>query len=230
MAQGLAIYVVTNFMKTIILIAALILTSICTYACCETTGSTVLNVSLVNFNGSFSDDHAVDLTWFTMMEANVDHFEIQRSKDGLNFQDIDSVESKMLITTNDYQLQYKYADFKPLAGKSYYRIKIVGKDGYTVQSPIIMITNNIDDGTKIYPTVVQNNMIYVESVKNLRETTIEFFDLSGKKISETNWENLNGRQNAQVSKNGILPTGTYIARLSSNGQQIKTQLLIVQSH
>jgi hypothetical protein len=59
---------------------------------------------------------------------------------------------------------------------------------------------------------------------------LEFFDLSGKKISETYWESLSVRQNVQVSKSGILPTGTYIARLTANGQNIKNQLVIVQTH
>ena len=62
-----------------------------------------------------------------MMESGVDHFEIQRSGDGINFQDIDSVESKMKISTSDYQLHYSYTDVHPLTGTSYYRIKVIGK-------------------------------------------------------------------------------------------------------
>jgi hypothetical protein len=58
---------------------------------------------------------------------------------------------------------------------------------------------------------------------------MEFFDLSGNKISETNWSSINGRQNVQVSKSGNLPTGTYVARLTANGQNVKSQLLIVQN-
>src|SRR5258706_391010 len=63
----------------------------------------------------------------------------------------------------------------------------------------------------------------------MMQSNMEFFDLMGKKISETVLENLNGRQNVQISKSGVLPTGTYIARLTSNSQDIKTQLLIVQN-
>ena len=58
---------------------------------------------------------------------------------------------------------------------------------------------------------------------------MEFFDLSGNKISETNWSSLNGRQTVQVSKSGNLPTGTYVARLTANGQNVKIQLVIVQN-
>ncbi len=188
------------------------------------------NIVLTNFKGIFSTNQNVDLSWSTMMESNVDYFEIQRSGDGMNFEDIDSVQSQMKISTNVYQLQYNYVDAHPLLGTSYYRVQVVGKNGYINQSPVVQINNIQDDGTRIYPTLIQNNMVFVESDKNLREAKLEFFDLSGKKISETYWESLNVRQNVQVSKSGILPTGTYVARLTSNGQNVKNQLVIVQNH
>ena len=125
---------------------------------------------------------------------------------------------------------YNYTDAHPLTGTSYYRVKVVGRNGYINQSPVIVIKNSLGDGTKIYPTIVQNNMVFVESEKNLRSVKMEFFDLSGKKISETNWTTLVGKQYTQVSPSGGLPTGTYLARLTANGQDVKTQLIIVQNH
>jgi hypothetical protein len=193
----------------------------------DPTGS---NIVLTNFKGIFSTNQNVDLSWSTMMESNVDFFEIQRSGDGMNFEDIDSVQSQMKISTSVYQLQYNYVDTHPLLGTSYYRVQVIGKNGYINQSPVVQINNIQDDGTRIYPTLIQNNMVFVESDKNLREAKLEFFDLSGKKISETYWESLNDRQNVQVSKSGFLPTGTYVARLSSNGQNVKNQLVIIQNH
>ena len=225
-------------MKTNLSFIILILTTLSSYAVGRTDGdqnsnqaNTSLggNIVLTNFQGLFSENQNVNLSWTTMMESNVDYFEIQRSGDGINFESIDSVQSKMMISTNVYQLQYNYTDLHPLVGISYYKIKVVGKNGYTNQSPVVQINNNPGEGTKIYPTIVQNNMIFIESDKNLREAKMEFFDLSGKKISETNWEAISVRQTVQVSKSGILPTGTYVARLSANGQRVINQLIIVQN-
>lgn len=193
-------------------------------------GGAVLPITLTNFKGTFTDQQQVNLSWLTMMESGVDHYEIQRSGDGMSFQTIDSVQSKMKISTSDYQLQYNYTDAQPLTGTSYYRIKVVGKNGDINQTAVVQIINSTMQGTRIYPTLVQNNMVFVESDKNLRGAKMEFFDLSGKKISETNWESLAGRQTVEVSKSGYLPTGTYLARLTANGQNVKTQLMIVQSH
>lgn len=212
-------------MKTTFLLIALTITISFSYA-----DPSFGSLTLTNFKGIFTDQQVVDLNWLTMMESGVDHFAIQRSGDGMNFQDIDSVDSKMKISTNDYQLHYSFTDIHPLTGTSYYRIKVVGKNGNINQTPVIQIINNPFEGTRIYPTLIQNNTLFVESDKNLRNVTMEFFDLSGNKISETNWNTLTGRQNVQVSKSGTLPTGTYVMRLTANGQNVKNQLIIVQSH
>lgn len=193
-------------------------------------GGSILSMALRNFNAVFTDRQEVNMSWATLMESGVDHYEIQRSGDGMNFIDIDHVESKMTINTSDYQLNYQYTDEHPLTGTSFYRVKVVGRNGAINQTPVVQINNSAAAGTRIYPTVVLNNILFVESDKNLRSARIEFFDLSGNKISETYWENLIGRQNVQVSKTGLLPTGSYVARLIANGQNIKCQLVIVQNH
>ena len=164
------------------------------------------------------------------MESGVDHYEIQRSGDGMNFTAIDNVQSKMSINTNDYELQYSYTDKNPITGTSYYRVKVIGKNGYMNQTPVAQINNNLITGTKIYPTLVQNNTVFVESDKTLHRARLEFFDLSGRKISETNWDSLSGRQSTEIAKSGYLPTGTYVARLTADGQNVKNQLVIVASH
>ncbi len=242
---------VINFMKTSILLLALVFVANHSIACGfvftdpsdsgttvltdgtvlgDNSASTGMSITLTNFRGVFTDGLEVDLSWATMMESGVNYFAIQRSSDGINFQDIDSVATKMKISTHDYQLIYNYQDAHPLTGISYYRIKVVGRNGYNNQSAIVLIKNLQGEGTKIYPTLVENNQVFVESDKNLRSVTMEFFDLTGKKLSETTWTSLNGKQVVQISKYGVLPSGTYVARLNSNGQNVKTQLVIVQSH
>jgi hypothetical protein len=251
MAPGLAIIRVINFMKKTLLFAALVMITASSRAAgyvsydptdsgtnsltgastlSENNISSGMSLTLNNFKGVITDNLAVELSWVTMMESGVSYFAIQRSADGINFQDIDSMDSKMKISTHDYDLLYNFVDAHPLTGTSYYRLKIVGRNGFNNQSMVIIIKNNQAEGTKIYPTIVQNNMVFVASEKNLHSAKIEFFDLSGKKISETNWANLIGIQNTQISLSGILPTGTYLARLTANGQNVKTQLVIVQSH
>jgi hypothetical protein len=220
-------------MKTSLLSFALIFASFLSLAESvppgDETTSAVLSMTLKNFRGIYNDQK-VDLSWATMMESGVDHYQIQRSSDGINFLDIDQIGSKMTINTNDYQLNYLYVDTHPLSGTSFYRVRVIGKDGSSNQTPVVQIIHSVVTGTRIYPTVVQNNTLYIESDKNLREVKVEFFDFSGNKISETYWSTLNSRQNVQVSKTGHLTSGTYVARLSVNGENIKSQLLVIHTY
>jgi hypothetical protein len=190
-------------------------------------GGSVLPVTFAGFEGNLRSNHEVDLSWNTMMERDIDHYEVERSSDGLDFAEIGSLPCKTTINTNAYQLNYQFTDNSPLPGTSYYRIKVIGKDNYVNLSPIVQINNNQIQGIKIFPTVIQNNTVFVETDKTLRAARLEFFDLSGKKISETAWESLNGRQSCRVSGAYHLPAGTYVARLTANGQSVKNQLVVI---
>jgi hypothetical protein len=217
-------------MKPIITIFALFLVTAFNKALCntDTANNTVLSITINSFSADMSEKQQVDIRWNTMMELNVDHFEIQRSGDGLNFQSIDSLKTKMKSNTNVYELQYDYTDDKPLPGNSYYRLVVVGRNGMTSQSTIVRISNSTDLSTRIYPTLIQNNLVYIDTDKSLNNVRIEFFDLSGNKISETTWSAIHGRENVQVSKTGTLHYGTYVARLTANGVTIKNQLVLIQ--
>ena len=67
-------------------------------------------------------------------------------------------------------------------------------------SDVIQISNRQIEGIKMYPTVVNNTNMFVETDKPIRNAKLEFFDMSGKKIGETTWETLNGRQSLQPIK------------------------------
>ena len=188
-------------------------------------------VTLAQFNVQSLSTYATSIEWKTMMEMKVAYYNVQRGNDGVNFETLAQVNSKMTDTTHAYQLDYTYTDNAPLAGKSYYRLMIVYRNGFSTYSDIITAINNISQGLKIYPTVVQNSSLFIETDKQIKNARLEVFDLSGKKISETDWDVLDGRQSLQIVANTSMPkTGTYFARLSSKGETILSQLLIIQSH
>jgi len=194
-------------------------------------GGSILPITITQFNGESVNTHDTRLVWNTIMEAKVDYFNIQRSTDGVHFENIGQVESKMTSTTNDYELNYDFTDADAVPGTSYYRLQIVDRNGFSNYSDVIHISNKTIEGIKIYPTVINNTNLFVETDKSIKNAKLEFFDMTGKKIGETNWENLNGRQSLQpVSNMNSLATGTYVARLSSHGETILSQLLIFQKH
>ena len=89
-----------------------------------------LPVTLLKFEAEKIGDQAL-LTWTTALEFNNSHFIIQRSADGINFEDIGKVYSKK-STPN----AYNFTDNKPNKGINYYRLKQVDYDAKFEMSPI----------------------------------------------------------------------------------------------
>jgi len=202
-----------------------------TYSSKRTGGGPVLSITLSQFEAQTISPYTTHIIWKTMMEMKVDYFNVQRSADGTNFQTIGQLDSKMTDSTSAYELNYDYTDASTLPGTSYYRLQIVDRNGFSNYSAVIHISNNQATGIKIFPTIVNNTNLFVETDKPIRNARLEFFDLSGKKIGETSWETLNGKQSLQpVTNMRAMATGTYLARLSAHGEILVNQLLIFQTH
>jgi ribosomal protein S13 len=75
------------------------------------------------------------------------------------------------------------------------------------------IENDFNELVTVFPTLVKNENITIASKQSLGQTTIDLFDLAGKKVY-TNTIILNGsEQNITV---GALTAGNYIMKLSAN--------------
>ena len=82
----------------------------------------VLPITWASFT-SAKQNNIVKQNWKVAEEVNNDHFEIQRSADGINFYSIGEVQSAA-----NAGLDYTFIDMNPLQGNNYYRIKQVDKD------------------------------------------------------------------------------------------------------
>lgn len=98
-----------------------------------------LPVQLTSFTGTLTAQQQVELKWQTVTEINSDHYVIENSKDGINYTAIDSVTAAGW--SNSPKL-YKYTHQNPKAGKSFYRLKQLDKDGTYTYSSIVTINNS----------------------------------------------------------------------------------------
>jgi len=104
------------------------------------------------------NDVSVILHWTTLQEENFDHFEIQRSFDGIDFQTI-GIETGARSSTK--KTSYMYLDSRPIYGKSYYRLNAVGHDGSQRYLDRVIVKFGIDQlGVRIYA-----NANYARNVK-----------------------------------------------------------------
>jgi hypothetical protein len=187
-------------------------------------------ITMASFTGALQQNGSLVLDWSTIMEEDNNYFAVERSADGVNFQQVVQVPTKQTDTTTTYALNYSYIDPAPLPGTSFYRLEIVDKYGLSSYSKVLQVTTTEIKGIKVYPTVVSNSNLFVETDKPITNARLELFDLSGKKINETDWASLSGRQSCSVTGNQRVVTGTYVVLLTAGGTNLLHQLIIVQSN
>ena len=83
-------------------------------------------IELLFFNAKLENNTYVDLTWSTASEINNDYFTIERSQNGVYFQEFDIVEG---AGNSTHKINYSLIDRDPFDGISYYRLKQTDYDG-----------------------------------------------------------------------------------------------------
>ncbi len=121
------------------------------------------------------------LKWRTATETNNSGFEIQRSKDGTNWQRIGWQAGQGTSTTPH---TYTYRDPKPLFGTSYYRLKQVDFDGNFEYSNAVSL-RYIPAVVEISPNPVKD----IFQVKGIPQGTYQIQDTKGRIIQSGDIEN-----------------------------------------
>ncbi|MCB0539053.1 MAG: T9SS type A sorting domain-containing protein, partial [Bacteroidetes bacterium] len=176
-----------------------------------TQSNTTLPVELLYFNAKAVNNKTVALTWATATEINNDGFEVQRSKNGVDFEKIAWVQGAGSTTETQH---YQLTDKEPFNGVSYYRLKQIDFDGQFEYSNIEAVNlnrNNSDEN-------VVNFMVYPNPFKDKIEVKVEgensfmatLYDLAGKKIYTKNFEKYTTLNLSELAK------GTYILKLVSD--------------
>ena len=108
-------------------------------------GATALPVELTRFNAQAKGQN-VNLNWATASEKNSDRFEIQRSATGAAFETVGTVKGQGNTSSAH---NYAFVDSRPLAGRSYYRLRQVDTDGTTAFSPVATV--QLRNELAVYP-------------------------------------------------------------------------------
>ena len=91
----------------------------------STTTNNPLPIELISFTATLQNE-VVELNWETASETENDYFEIERSRDGQNWEYLTTVDG---AGTSIVPLSYTTFDDKPYGGENYYRLKQVDFNG-----------------------------------------------------------------------------------------------------
>jgi len=174
------------------------------------TPSILLPVQWLYFDGETIDNKINSLRWATESESNSDHFNIQRSKDGVSFENIGShaAQGNTTVTTH-----YTFDDENPFEGPNYYRLELVDADGETTYSSTILLVIASDGlGYNFYPNPTNDVVFYQYEAKQKENLRIEVLDVLGKQIISKDVISVLGTNNIPVDLT-TFPAGTYMVRV-----------------
>jgi Secretion system C-terminal sorting domain len=144
-----------------------------------------LPVKWISFTGNKTNTGVVDLKWITENEDQCDYYIIERSKDGLQFQEIARTSPK-----RESRNSYSFTDNNPNPGNNYYRIVEIDMDGRKGYSKIIAITQSSkDEHTFTVTPNPSSDYILLNSTENARLKKIEIYNSVGKKMYQSQQEN-----------------------------------------
>ncbi len=165
-----------------------------------------LPLKLIDFNAQLQSN-TVLLKWKTTDEDPNSFFEIERSNDGRQFNNLHRLNANGLMNVNDYA----FTDPQPLEGKIYYRLKII-EPSKTSYSKVISITNK---GRQLSISSIyvdgSNLNIKISSKKN-ESIDVNIINLSGMLVKK--WKQQINTTSAVFSiPVSNLTAGEYILRI-----------------
>lgn len=172
---------------------------------------TVLPIELTSFDAKRIENF-VKLNWQTASEKNNEFFTIERSLDGINFEEIKRVKG----AGDSFEMNiYESIDENPSAEVSYYRLKQTDFNGQFKYSDIVSVDADNSKATlsHIAPNPTNSNIGFDFYAPVKGELIYEITDLTGRVlISETQMMEI-GNSKIVSSLDG-LPVGIYFLKVA----------------
>lgn len=171
-------------------------------------GQVALPVKLTFFTAFAVDNSRVELEWQTASEVNSSHFDVQRSKNGIDYTTIGQVRA---AGNSSETIDYRFTDNEPYTGLSFYRLNQIDIDGTQEFSPVEQVEIVVARTVSLSPNPVQFTSILRFTSEIRGSVTINIFDLKGNSLNT--WENRIEAGFVKIELNcAYLPKGLYIVK------------------
>ena len=183
---------------------------------------TTFPVELLEFNAEVHKEVNVRCTWATASEKNNKGFVVQRSQDGFVFENLDDIDGKGDSSTIQ---RYDYVDRKPLAGKSFYRLKQVDFDGaftYSEVRSVVFDPSNNKVECEFYPNPVHDTLKVLCHSRTDHEGYVRLTQLNGATLYKERVSLATGDNRFTIPVNH-LNTGVYFVDVYTmkDGYQVR---------
>ena len=182
--------------------------------------NTTLPIELISFKASIHHSEEVILEWETATEINNDHFILERSYNGINWEEITQIEG---AGNSSQTIYYSFIDKNPFRGHNYYRLKQVDFDGTKTQSSVehIYLSQKLSE-VLIYPNPSEEK--FNISIENTENYNIKLIDYTGR---ELNIKPLRTQNNMVIDLNQFTKGVYFICIISNkNGNSVTKKVVL----
>jgi len=170
-------------------------------------------------------ENGIQVDWSTSQETNTSHFVVQRSEDGIFFEELGSVTAAGNTT---FAQQYSFLDEQPLEGSNFYRITQYDLDGRKSNSSVIEVSYTLDAEevawTAIAPNPVEDYASVGFTVPQDGEMSIAVVDLKGSLVLQEDVAVTRGTNIKEIDLS-TAPAGMYIVRLTGNQGHLDRKII-----
>ena len=174
-----------------------------------------LPVELINFSGEIIKRQA-HLFWTTASESNNDYFSVQHSKDGQNWQNIETVQG---AGNSSIPIDYKVVHLNPTLGVNYYRLKQTDFNGTYAYEETISL-NYDENEMQVYPNPAYEEVFI--NKKSIGEFNINIYNIYGQIVQI---ELRSHSSNGVIMDLSKLNSGVYFIELTKNGSSERVKLI-----
>lgn len=180
-----------------------------------------LPIELTSFTGTCEEDGTAQLQWTTASENNSKEFIVQRSTDGVHFENI------AVIAASGFSNQprnYSITDSSVVAATNYYRLIELDYEGKSTIYSIILVKCREVYGIHVFyhdPKIV----LEVNSDKD-KSVAIHVFEISGKLLHQESKSVTRGYNRFNLDIQNKLADGIYIIQLS-DGLNVSSDKVII---
>ncbi len=168
----------------------------------------ISTLKLISFTGSLSLNMTVALNWITTLETRTNYFVVERTKDNMYYQPIDTVYA---LNNGDFTQNYDATDNNPYEGMNYYRLRIVDLDGSTTYSPIVAIRVTNETAPLMYPNPANTYVNIAAGTEQIKYVNV--YNILGSTILRV----------SNPSSQGIITLPTYSLANGIYFVEIRTQ-------
>ncbi|MGL4599422.1 MAG: T9SS type A sorting domain-containing protein, partial [Bacteroidia bacterium] len=187
-----------------------------------------LPVELSYFSAHCTPNNEAVLEWETASEINNHYFTLERSTDGIVFEDIAVV---MGMGTSSQPHAYRFVDAEAISETSYYRLRQTDYNGQSETFPVRVLerTNCMGNSSEIigFPNPAADRFVIQLAAKDAGELMIYWSDIQGRIIRT---ERVNAVQgwNSFAFDIADLPSGSYTLNMDGTIPLDQNHLLLIK--